>query len=1066
MARHSFGGSPADYAMERVGNQLLVRPAAIGTVWDALTGGTQLTDLTTLTGTPITQVTADADGAVYFMGPDGVTHLYVDFGYTKRFALAAVDTGEVLTDFMAQGGEPGGWAVLDGAGNIDPSQIPAQLDWLNVQSYGAIGDGTHNDTTNIQAAIDACDEGGIVYLPRGIYKTTATLDLKSGVTLLGSHSNMMLGPGMTNDDFPCYIQPVTPFTGTSVIQIIGDDDGTHPDISGEQRILNLMFDGSLLTGSSIDGLFAKGNVQNVVLDNVCIRQMPNNGMVTADRTGGTFPYSWRLHHVMVDNCHANGILFTGNTDLTLDDVQVIGCWAQGIVLTNCTNTQAVMCRAEWNGSHGFHITGAWGDWQGSGGMLMGDCTTDRNGQHGVFIDATGNTPISLSNINTRRDGRNGGAGGGNYAGLAVIGATVPVIIDGLTCYPGVDDAGGSTNSPQYGVRLSGSTTVTIDSAYLHANTAGYLDDGTNTSVSLGANITTVAGATTVTARTPLNPYRAAPGAKYVASAGASAREKARADYVCDGTADQVQIQAAIAAAQAEGGGIVQLSPGNFNIAATITINGTLSENDPKTVTLLGCGAQVTELTAAVNTIGITISNWAQVNLADFGMFISGSGIGIKSVGVNNVANSNNVSFWHSSFRNLRVNGGFVTTDTVWAMELGMPWRSTFENIEVEGCRNGIKIINNATMQNAGDCVFSRFFVEIVGTGGYALYVDSVDGNMNQNTWLDFEAGAGSTGCTGIYLGGTVGTASQKFIGNLNLEQFQTLINVANGNSNEFNCNYITCDTGGATNKGFVTGSNSYNNTFRAAYFNIAASDSVKVIEDGNTTSNAPNIFERIRLENNTAGTVTYSKQTSTVFRDITTFNSGNVMPAGLLQYPLSVVNDPTFTPADHGLISWTQDPATCGAGDDATTAGVLYLMKVKVVDRSTVVTNVCLTVSTAGSGLTAAQNLVGLYNSSGTLLSGSADQTTAFGSSGFKTIALSSAQTLAVGTYYVGILTNGTTPPRFLRGTSFSASGLNANLTTATSRFLTSGTAQTALPTPVTLGSASTNGVARWAGLS
>jgi hypothetical protein len=229
--------------------------------------------------------------------------------------------------------------------------------------------------------------------------------------------------------------------------------------------------------------------------------------------------------------------------------------------------------------------------------------------------------------------------------------------------------------------------------------------------------------------------------------------------VCDGTADQVQIQAAIDAAQAEGGGIVQLSPGNFNIAATITSTAT-STRTTREQSPCGCGQQVTELTIASGVTGITISNWAQVHFDGIGIFISGSGIGIKSVGVDNAGHSNNVSFWHSSFRNLRINGGFASTDTVWGMELGMPWRSTFENIEIEGCRNGIKVINNATMQNAGDCVFSRFFVEIVGTGGYALYVDSIDGNMNQNTWIDFEAGANSTGCTGIYLGGTAGTASQ------------------------------------------------------------------------------------------------------------------------------------------------------------------------------------------------------------------------------------------------------------------------------------------------------------------
>ncbi|MFF0736884.1 glycosyl hydrolase family 28-related protein [Streptomyces chartreusis] len=957
-------------------------------------------------------------------------------------------------------------AVFAVNGQVGSVNLTGVTGWANVQRLGAVGNGIIDDTAAIQAVIDACPPGGTVYLPRGVYKTTTTLDLKNGVSLRGEHANLMVGPGMTGTEYPCFIQPAATFTGTSVIQIIGDTDGGHPNISGEQRITDLMIDGSLLTGS-VDGLYARGNVQNVVLDNVTIRQATNNGIVTASRSDGTYPYSWRLHHVMVDNCHANGILLTGCTDVTLDDVQAIGCWGQGFILENCTNGQMLSCRAEWNGSHGYHITGAWGDWAGSGGMQITGCQTDRNGQHGLLVDATGNTPILVSGLQTRRDGRNGGSGGGGFAGLAVIGATVPVVVDDITCYPGVDDGDAGTNSPQYGARLSGSTTVLLDNAYLHANTAGLLDDGTNTTVSYGANLVTAAGATTQTVRTLSNPYKGMTAARYVVANNASAREKARADYLCDGIADQVQIQAAIDAVQAEGGGIVQLSPGGFNIAATIEINGTLDENDPRTVTLKGCGQQVTELTVASGVTGITISDWAQIHLEKLCLFISGAGIGIKSIGVNDVGDNNNVSFWHSSFRDLRINGGFVTTATTWAMELGMPWRSTFENIEIEGCRNGIKIINDATMQNAGDCVFSRFFVEIVGAGGYALYVDSIDGNMNQNTWVDFEAGAGTgrSGNTGIWLGGTAGTASQRFIGNLNLERFATLINVANGNSNVFDANYITCEGVGATNKGFVTGTNSYNNTFRSAYFNIASGDTVQVIEDANTTSNAPNIFERIRIENNTSGTVTYSKTTSTVLRDITTFNTGNAMPDGLLQYPLSTVNDATFTPADHGLVAWTHDPATLRSASNATTSGTVYLCKVKVVNRSTLVSNVIVGIEAAGVTLTSGQCFVGLYNSSGTRLAVSADQSGNWTSTGLKTIALTAAQTLAVGSYYVAILAVGTTPPQFAMGAG-GATTASAGLTASTARFLTGPTGQTSLPSSITLSSQTVTSGARWAALS
>ncbi|MFE9850353.1 glycerophosphodiester phosphodiesterase [Streptomyces sp. NPDC005576] len=97
--RHLFGGSTSDYAMERVGNQLLLRPGATGTVWDAVTGGTQLTDLLDINGSAIASVVAAIDGAVAFYGPDGATACFVDFGYGRRYAMVPAD---VVASFAGQ----------------------------------------------------------------------------------------------------------------------------------------------------------------------------------------------------------------------------------------------------------------------------------------------------------------------------------------------------------------------------------------------------------------------------------------------------------------------------------------------------------------------------------------------------------------------------------------------------------------------------------------------------------------------------------------------------------------------------------------------------------------------------------------------------------------------------------------------------------------------------------------------------------------------------------------------------------------------------------------------------
>lgn len=58
---------------------------------------------------------------------------------------------------------------------------------FNVKAYGAKGDGVTDDTTAIQAAIDACAAagGGVVFFPRGVYNIMSGLTIKAKVNLAG-----------------------------------------------------------------------------------------------------------------------------------------------------------------------------------------------------------------------------------------------------------------------------------------------------------------------------------------------------------------------------------------------------------------------------------------------------------------------------------------------------------------------------------------------------------------------------------------------------------------------------------------------------------------------------------------------------------------------------------------------------------------------------------------------------------------------------------------------------------------------------------------------------------------
>lgn len=168
-------------------------------------------------------------------------------------------------------------------------------------------------------------------------------------------------------------------------------------------------------------------------------------------------------------------------------------------------------------------------------------------------------------------------------------------------------------------------------------------------------------------------------------------------------------------------------------------------------------------------------------------------------------------------------------------------------------------------------------------------------------------------------------------------------------------------------------------------------------------------------------------------------------------------------PAASGLQSWLYDPEAAVTGVILAT-GVVYLHRF-VVTQGFLASNVVATVTTQGSTLTSGQNFVGLYNSSGTRIAVSADQTTAWGTTGAKTMAMTTPVWLAPGTYYVGFLAVGTTPPTFAAAGGFQ-NAYNAGLSGATLRHGSQLTGQTSLPTSVTLASSVSTAVNTWAGIS
>lgn len=177
---------------------------------------------------------------------------------------------------------------------------------------------------------------------------------------------------------------------------------------------------------------------------------------------------------------------------------------------------------------------------------------------------------------------------------------------------------------------------------------------------------------------------------------------------------------------------------------------------------------------------------------------------------------------------------------------------------------------------------------------------------------------------------------------------------------------------------------------------------------------------------------------------------------------MSFSPDGRWGPQDHGLTAWTYDPAMGASGTILATAGTVNFARIHIPFGGPI-SNIWVLLTSAGTTLTASQCFAGLYNTAGTLLASTADQSTAWGTSGTKSMALTGAPiTVTPADYLVGFFANGTILPTFLRAVSQNA---NINLSNANSRFGTASAGNTTVM-PSAIGTLAAASNAWWVGLN
>lgn len=135
---------------------------------------------------------------------------------------------------------------------------------ISVKDFGAVGDGSADDTVAIQAAIDSLSGAGVVHFPKGTYKVSATIDLVDVPRI------SLVGDGVSVSK----IQAASSFTGTILI----DAQHTTSIYGAVNTIAGLYLGGATGVTTGIKQRY----VSNSSLENLYIQGFSSYGCYAED----------------------------------------------------------------------------------------------------------------------------------------------------------------------------------------------------------------------------------------------------------------------------------------------------------------------------------------------------------------------------------------------------------------------------------------------------------------------------------------------------------------------------------------------------------------------------------------------------------------------------------------------------------------------------------------------------------------------------------------------------------------------------------------------------------------
>ena len=258
---------------------------------------------------------------------DGITQhtdTYTASGTTVTFTTAPPDNSDIQVRYNAYLGDATtaqGVTYNQGGTGAQSRTVENKLqESVSVKDFGATGDGSTDDTTAIQNAIDSLDDkhGGAVYVPLGTYKITELTLSTSAIRLYGESNR----------------SSILYYTGTgAAITISGlecEIDHLHLTSLNPSTASHLTTN-NVGTGTGLTGILVK-SVESHIYDNTISYFNSASLKSHAIRTDGGTGFSSAIRNNYIRYCWGGITLEDTVTDTTIADNTILDVEKYGISL--------------------------------------------------------------------------------------------------------------------------------------------------------------------------------------------------------------------------------------------------------------------------------------------------------------------------------------------------------------------------------------------------------------------------------------------------------------------------------------------------------------------------------------------------------------------------------------------------------------------------------------------------------------------------------------------------------------------------------------------------------------